>query len=90
MSVNLGDRVKHRVHGFTGIVTVRAEHLYGCNQVFVKPEKLDKDGKEAPGIWIDEPWADLVKAGVHSRTPTFVTEKNKVVRRGGAEGEALR
>lgn len=63
--IQLGDRVKDRVTGFTGIVVARSEYLHGCRRVGVQPEKLEKDGKPPEAAWFDEPQVDLVKAGVH-------------------------
>jgi len=64
-NLHLGDRVKHRIHGDSGIVTGISEYLQQCRQILVTPEALDKDGKVKDGHWYDEPWLDLVKAGVH-------------------------
>lgn len=50
----LGDRVADRINGFTGIVTGRAEYLYGCRQLLVAPEKVGNDGKHPDSVWLDE------------------------------------
>ena len=62
--MNLGDKVKDRVTGFTGIVTGRTTFLHGCVRICITSDKLPKDGKPLDPIWIDEPQAVLVKAGV--------------------------
>jgi hypothetical protein len=64
-NLKLGDRVRHRVNGFEGIATGITEYLQQCRQILVTPEKLDKDGKVLDSHWYDEPWLDLVLAGVY-------------------------
>ena len=52
--IELGMTVKDRINGFEGVVTGRAEYLYGCIQVFVAPTKLAEGGKYPEGQWLDE------------------------------------
>ena len=61
---NLGDKVKDRINGFTGIVTGRAEYLYGCVQVLVAPTVIGKDGKHPDSVWLDEDRVAVTKASV--------------------------
>ena len=42
----LGDLVKDKVTGFTGIVICRAVWLNGCARLTVQPQKVGKDGKK--------------------------------------------
>lgn len=63
--ISLGDRVKYKIDGFEGIATGVTDYLFQCRQIHVQPEDLDKDGKAKVGRWIDEPWLDVIKAGVH-------------------------
>ena len=42
--INLGDKVRDRVTGFEGIAVFHARHLYGCDTIGIKTEKLH-DGK---------------------------------------------
>jgi len=58
--VNLGDKVKDRINGFQGIVTGRAEYLYGCVQVVISPDRLGKDGDYLEGKWVDEDRVEVV------------------------------
>lgn len=60
---NLGDRVKDRISGLTGIVTSRSEHLFGCARYWVEPQEL-KDGKRVDGCWLDEDAIEVVEAAV--------------------------
>jgi hypothetical protein len=64
--LNLGDKAKDRITGLVGIVTGRAEYLYGCVQVLISPAEV-KDGSPVPGTWLDEDRCDLVKAAVQPR-----------------------
>ena len=52
--IELGDLVKDRISGFSGIVTARSEYLNGCISVLVSPTNLDNDGKKIKGIWFDD------------------------------------
>lgn len=66
--VNLGDRVKDRINGFVGIVTGRADFLYGCRQVVVAPENLGSDMSKHPdGAWLDEDRVEVVEPAVHNQ-----------------------
>jgi hypothetical protein len=57
MAIKLGDRVKDRTTGFTGIVLARTDWLYGCTVFGVKPEEL-KDGLPMDMQWFDEQSVD--------------------------------
>jgi hypothetical protein len=61
--INLGDRVKDKVSGFTGIVIAESKYLTGCKRFGVRSEKL-KDGQITEPQWFDEIELDAVKAGV--------------------------
>lgn len=43
--IKLGDKVRDRVSGFTGVATGRAEYLYTTPTVQVTPEAIGSDGK---------------------------------------------
>lgn len=62
-TINLGDKVKDRITGFTGIVVARTEWLYGCVRCTVQPQET-KDGKPVDNQTIDEPQLDVVKRSV--------------------------
>ena len=51
--IELGVKVKSNINGFKGMVTARAEHLYGCNRYWISPT-VDKQGKQQDGSWLDE------------------------------------
>lgn len=59
--VELGDKVKDRISGFTGIAYGRTAYLNGCISVGIRAEKL-QDGKILDLEWIDESQLDIVKS----------------------------
>lgn len=71
MPIELGDKVKDQVTGFSGIVIARVEYLHGCIRFEVQPDKL-LDGKPSESSQFDEPQLTLVsKAKVDvSERPT--------------------
>lgn len=50
----LGTKVKHRVHGLTGVIVGRTEWLHNSVTYSVSPGELDKDGKPRENIGFDE------------------------------------
>ena len=50
--IRLGNKVKDKVTGYTGIAVTKVEYLNGCVQFCVKPE-VGKDGKMPDGEYID-------------------------------------
>ncbi len=50
-SIQLGDRVKDGITGFSGVVTGIAEYLYGCRRLQVESEKLE--GGSPKTEWFD-------------------------------------
>jgi hypothetical protein len=56
----LGDRVKNKVNGMSGITTGRTEYINGCRQHLVMSEALDKDGKSIDSTWWDEQYLEVV------------------------------
>jgi len=52
MSIKLGDKVKDKVTGFTGIAISRIEFLNGCTQIQIQPQKL-KDGRPIESEYFD-------------------------------------
>lgn len=70
----LGDKVKDRITGMTGIVISRSEHLFGCERYWIEPQEL-KDGKPVDGRWFDQDSLELVEAGVIKRTRVRVVDE---------------
>ena len=51
--IQLGDKVKDNITGFTGIANCRSIYLNGCISIQVISNKLGSDGKEIDE-WFDE------------------------------------
>lgn len=67
-AVKLGDKVKDRVTGLTGIVMARTEWLNGCIRMMVQPQEL-KDGKPVESSAFDIEELILVEANAVSPKP---------------------
>lgn len=63
MTINIGDRVKDKITGLTGIVVSRHDYLHGCARFCIQPEILH-EGKPVEQSTFDELQLDLVEAGV--------------------------
>lgn len=61
--IELGDKVKDNVTGFTGVAVCRCEWLHGCIRWIVQPEGLTKDGKIFENGAFDEPQLKRIKKG---------------------------
>ena len=80
--INLGDKVKDKVSGFTGIAVGKTEWLYGCVRFNIQPP-IDKDGKLPEMGSFDEPQLEVIgsKKGSKSKKQTGGYDfsiKNKV------------
>ena len=51
--LELGQSVKEKVTGFTGIITGRAQYITGCNQYCIQPAS-EKGDKYPDAHWSDE------------------------------------
>lgn len=51
--IELGDQVKDKISGFSGVVSAIGRYLNGCNRVLVTAETLNGDGKIVDW-WIDD------------------------------------
>ena len=68
--IRLGDKAKHAITGFTGIVTARVEYLTGCSQLCLQPQGVTDKGGTFDSLYFDEPYVDLIERGaVPDRTP---------------------
>ena len=64
--IKLGDKVKCKITGFTGIVVAKTEFLNGCIQYNVAP-KVTKDNKYPEDINIDENSLEVINKKVPPR-----------------------
>ena len=60
--IQLGVKAKDKVTGFKGIITGRAQYLYGCDQYVIVPE-VNKEGN-AEGAWFDEGRIEVIGKGI--------------------------
>ena len=60
MKIKLGDRVKCRYTGFTGIAIAKTEFINGCIQYDVAPS-VDNDGKLPECVGVDEQNLDIIE-----------------------------
>lgn len=49
----LGLKAKDKISGLSGVITSVSFDLYGCIQVVLRPQKLNKDGEPLQGSWVD-------------------------------------
>jgi hypothetical protein len=86
--IKLGDRVRIRVNGWTGITTGRTEYINGCRQFLISPEELH-DGKPVDGQWWDEQHLELIESAAHGYSDPFA-ESGAVATAGGPSGSTSR
>lgn len=79
--VELGDRVKDPVTGYSGIAHAITVWLNGCIRVAVQPEKLDKDGKPKDDRYFDQGALVVLKKAVHSPLTLTVAQPPVETRR---------
>lgn len=62
--ISLGDKVRCRLTGVTGIATCKQEWLYGCNRWVIQPEL--EEGKQTPPeqLAFDEPQLEVLEKSV--------------------------
>ncbi len=65
--VQLGDKIRDRINGFTGICTGRSEFIFGCVQVLVAPLTVTPEGKHPDSVWLDEARVEVVAKGALER-----------------------
>ena len=73
--INLGDRAKDKVTGFSGIVIAKTTWLHGCERITIQPEKLDKEGKVKETQTFDYNQVEVVKSSVVKATPVVERQK---------------
>lgn len=60
MEIKLGCKVKDKITGFCGIAVGRTVWLNGCVRVGIQVPRVEKDGKIAEAIWLDEDQLQVV------------------------------
>lgn len=66
--IKLGNLVKDKISGFTGIATAKTEFFNGCIRVYVTPQELTKDGSLIREEWFDQEQLDIVNQGILENT----------------------
>lgn len=61
--IKLGNKVRDKVTGFTGIATAKIEYINGCIQYCVKP-KVAKDNTMSEGEYIDIDELEVIRGGI--------------------------
>ena len=64
VNVQLGDKAKDTVSGFTGVCVARTEWLNGCWRMTLQPQALDKDGKPCEAQTFDDFQLEVTKPKV--------------------------
>lgn len=81
--IELGDKVKDKITGFTGIVIGITIWQNGCRTVGIKTLKL-KEGKPQDPYWIDENQLSIViKRAKVIKPIVYKTDKKEQVATGG-------
>lgn len=85
MKINLGDKVKDSVTGFTGIAVARTTWLHGCDRITIQPEGLTKEGKVHDNHTFDEMQLVIVKVGTIKSTREGAGKTKKIT--GGPQND---
>lgn len=64
--IDLGLRGRDKVTGFEGIITGRAQYIYGCDQYVLVPPV--KDGKCGENQWFDEGRIEVLGPGLNAES----------------------
>ena len=65
--IELGNKARDIITGFSGIVTGKATYLSGCDQVCLAPESK-QDGSYHDSQWFDEGRIRLVSKGISAES----------------------
>ena len=58
--LKLGQKVKDRISGFSGVLSARSEFLNGCVRLQLTPDRLH-EGKLIEAEWFDETQVDVLE-----------------------------
>ena len=86
--INLGDEVKDKVTGFVGIVTGKAEYLFGCVRCAVQSSvKEDKTIPDA--YWIDEESLEILTPQKIKKSEKTIIVENKITTPAGPRNDPI-
>jgi hypothetical protein len=81
--IELGDKVKDKITGFTGIAIGITVWQNGCRTIGIKTLKL-KDGRPQDAFWMDENQVEIVLKRAKVIKPiVYKTDEKEVVKTGG-------
>jgi len=60
----LGKKCRDKITGYTGIITGKCYHLYGCAQYAINPG-LGDDGKLLEVMWFDDGRIEVIGDGIN-------------------------
>ena len=60
----LGDKLRDRITGFTGVCVYRTQWIHNCNVYGLQPDKLKDDGTTPDREQFDEPQLEVVEQEV--------------------------
>jgi len=66
--INLGNKVRNTINGFSGMAIARTEFLHGCAQIMVESSEL-KDGKPVESQVFDEQNLETTEEAKPFKTP---------------------
>lgn len=72
--IELGDLVKDRITGYTGVVECISEWLNSCRRITVKSQKL-KDGLPCDNHTFDAPQIEIIERGYFDKPKINKKEK---------------
>jgi hypothetical protein len=78
--IELGQMAKDKVTGFEGIITGRAQYIYGCDQYCLVPS-VDKQRQVVKSEWFDEGRLEIIGRGI-------LPKEVKVKKPGGPQRDA--
>lgn len=73
--MKLGQTLRDKVSGFTGIATAKVEFYNGCERFCLEP-KVGSDGKPIDAVYFDVQQLEVVDDGLLAARPTTRTGGN--------------
>lgn len=61
--IQLGQKAKDKITGFTGIITARTQYITGCDHYCLTPE-VGRNGEQKDVAWFDEGRIQITGKGI--------------------------
>ena len=71
-TIQLGDTVREKISGFTGVVTGLVRYITGCDQALVAPRTLKEEGTRR-----ESEWFDIQRLDVDGTVPRLVLDNSR-------------